>query len=125
MLISCTSAEHSSTCSIDWPSLSLQAGRNVEKHEGGERDDDNEGPFDERGDSEASESAGEQQHGEEDGEEGEEDTENPWETLTGAKAKAKVKFFQERHWVATEIFYANLAAATERLEAAARTQERG
>lgn len=87
----------------------------IEEQEGKDGDDDNEAR-----DSEAVGSTGDPKYGEEE-EEGEE---KPWETLTGAKVKAKFKLFQERHWAATEIFYANLAAATERL-AATRTPEKG
>lgn len=82
-----------------------------------EGDDENEGIV-ELGDSEASESTRDEQNEEE------MVAEKPWETLKGAKAKAKVKLFQGRQWAATEIFYANLAAATERLETT-RAQEKG
>lgn len=50
--------------------------------------------------------------------------EKPWETLTGAKARAEMKYFQRCWWAATEMFYAQLASSTERLEAK-RTPERG
>lgn len=91
-----------------------QAERNIKEQE----DDENEDLLNvgEYSDSEALESTAQDQE--------EEAAEKPWETLTGAKAKAKVKLFQDRHWVVTEIFYANLAAATERLKAT-RAQERG
>lgn len=104
-------------------SVGLQAERGVKDRGGKEGDDENGGLIGEHRASEASEITGEQQDRKEEEEE-EEEAEKPWETLTGAKAKAKVKLFQERHWVVTEIFYANLAAATERLEAT-RTQGRG
>eukprot|EP00752_Nemacystus_decipiens_P007285 g6519.t1 len=102
------------------------ARRSVKECEGGERDDEHEDvQIGESVHSEGSDSARDQLN-KEGGEEEEEEEEagNPWETLTGAKAKAKVKLFQERHWAVTEIFYSNLAAATERLEST-RTQERG
>ena len=104
--------------------LDLQARRTGEELKRGEKDDDNEDLTGENRCSEASESTTEKLNIGEEEEEEEEEAENPWETLTGAKAKAKVKLFQERHWAVTEIFYANLAAATERLEAT-RTQEKG
>lgn len=66
------------------------------------------------------------QRAREDGENGVAATavEKPWDILTDARAKAEVKVFQERHWAATEKFYANLVTATQRLEAK-RTQEKG
>lgn len=103
-----------------------QARRSVKEHKGEEKDDENEDPTGEHmeGDSEASQSTRTQLSREEEDDDEEGEAEKPWETLTGAKAKAKVKLFQERHWAVTETFYANLAAATERLEAAT-TQDKG
>lgn len=104
-----------------------QARRSVKEHKGEEKDDENEDPTGEHmeGDSEASQSTRTQlSREEEDDDDDEGEAEKPWETLTGAKAKSKVKLFQERHWAVTETFYANLAAATERLEATT-TQDKG
>ena len=109
------------TFSCDVTVVDLQARQSV-KDEKGERGGENKDLVDEGSDSEASESTIDLDGAEDDEEE--EQAEKPWETLTGAKAKAKVKLIRDRHWAATEIFYANLAAATERLETT-KAQEKG
>lgn len=109
------------------PFLDWQTRRTIKGQEREAGDDTNEHLLGEYRGSEASESTVDHENEdgyEEEEEEVEEEPEKPWETLTGARAKAKVKLFQERHWAVTEIFYDNLAAATARLEAT-RTAERG
>ena len=103
------------------PFLHSQSERNTETGSDNEGEDEGER---ENGGGESSEEDDDRQALGRAGEKDKDEKEKLWDTLTGAKANAEMKQFQDRHWAATEIFYSHLATATARLEAK-RDHERG